>query len=234
MDHGDGDGDGEEEEWKAAKLFLAKGPSATLQFARDDVKAMLYALDAQAMDGPAPDQQEDQQQMSTTPIDPAMSRRQAAWRSLGDMSKSEAKKRFLLLLSSLPRSASVMVVVMDMGAHMGFAHPSFLSFCLTMALVLTLTLTSDGASAAILSKSNIEKCDKRSSKEMKCRQKIVIQLAVAAGKVAPPCFSIIHSIVHACITYHCSHVLYRNTIVSQSSVPSMSMELCDQSIDMER
>ena len=101
MDHGDGDGDGEEEEWKAAKLFLAKGPSATLQFARDDVKAMLYALDAQAMDGPAPDQQEDQQQMSTTPIDPAMSRRQAAWRSLGDMSKSEAKKRFLLLLSSL-------------------------------------------------------------------------------------------------------------------------------------
>ena len=88
-------------EWKAAKLFLAKGPSATLQFARDDVKAMLYALDAQAMDGPAPHQQEDEQQMSSTPIDPAMSRRHAAWRSLGDMTKSDAKKRFLLLLSSL-------------------------------------------------------------------------------------------------------------------------------------
>ncbi|MCO5590701.1 hypothetical protein L7F22_044676 [Adiantum nelumboides] len=42
----------EEEEWKAAKLFMAKGPSATLQFLKEERKALLYALDAQAMESP--------------------------------------------------------------------------------------------------------------------------------------------------------------------------------------
>jgi acyl-CoA-binding protein len=93
----DGDDDAGEQEWRAAKLFLAKGPSAALQFATDDLKSQLYALDAQAMDGPAPAQEEG----SSAFLDPALSRRLQAWRNLGDMTKAEAKKRFLLLLTSI-------------------------------------------------------------------------------------------------------------------------------------
>jgi hypothetical protein len=89
------DDDEGEEEWRAAKLFVAKGPSAALQFASDDLKAQLYAFDAQAMDGPAPHQEEG------SSLDPALSRRLQAWRNLGHMTKPEAKKRFLLLLTSI-------------------------------------------------------------------------------------------------------------------------------------
>ncbi|KAI5078576.1 hypothetical protein GOP47_0006247 [Adiantum capillus-veneris] len=54
-------------------------------------------------------------------------------------------------------------------------------------LAVLLSITSLGIRSswcAILSKSNIEKCDRTTSKDLKCSQKIVVQLAVAAGKSA--------------------------------------------------
>lgn len=88
-----------DEEWKAAKLFMAKGPSATLQYLKDDPKAMLYALDAQAMDGPLSHLAT--AAASSTLMDPALARKHEAWRALGGMSRSEAKRRFVELLSCL-------------------------------------------------------------------------------------------------------------------------------------
>lgn len=87
------EGNGGEEEWKAAKLFMAKGPSATLQFLKDEPKALLYALDAQAIEGPLSHEQ--------ALLDPALSRKQEAWKALGSMSKSHAKRKFVELLSTL-------------------------------------------------------------------------------------------------------------------------------------
>ena len=40
-----------EGEWRAASYFLAKGPSASLQYLQQDVRPQLYALKAQVLDG---------------------------------------------------------------------------------------------------------------------------------------------------------------------------------------
>ncbi|KAI5069800.1 hypothetical protein GOP47_0016101 [Adiantum capillus-veneris] len=96
---GDG-GEGEEEEaWRAAKLFMAKGPSATLQFLKDEPKALLYALDAQAMEGPFLSHEIAAQAPAL--LDPALVRKQEAWKALGSMSKTQAKRAFVQLLSFL-------------------------------------------------------------------------------------------------------------------------------------
>ncbi|MCO5583656.1 hypothetical protein L7F22_037569 [Adiantum nelumboides] len=89
----------EEEEWKAAKLFMAKGPSATLQFLKEEPKALLYALDAQAMEGPFLSHETSAQ--ANHVVDPALARRQEAWKALGPMPKTQVKRSFVLLLSSL-------------------------------------------------------------------------------------------------------------------------------------
>lgn len=59
------------------------------------------------------------------------------------------------------------------------------SIPVSMFLFLVLTsLVFRGSRCTILSKSDIEKCDRTTSKDIKCSHKIVVQLAVAAGKNA--------------------------------------------------
>eukprot|EP00250_Pteridium_aquilinum_P006405 c16340_g1_i1 orf=91-516(+) len=87
-----------EEEWKAAKLFMAKGPSATLQYLKEEPKALLQALDAQAMEGPLAEQAEAH---TSSFLDHALARKQEAWKALGSMSKPQAKRLFVELLSTL-------------------------------------------------------------------------------------------------------------------------------------
>jgi hypothetical protein len=43
-----------EGEWRVASYFLAKGPSARLQYLPKDVRSQLFALKAQALDGDCP------------------------------------------------------------------------------------------------------------------------------------------------------------------------------------
>ncbi|KAL3677506.1 hypothetical protein R1sor_027454 [Riccia sorocarpa] len=85
-----------EKEWRAAQLFMAKGPSATLEFLVDDAKAELYAYRAQALDGPCPHEQD-----GSLTIDPALRKKQEAWASLGDMSKDTAKQKFIQFLTTV-------------------------------------------------------------------------------------------------------------------------------------
>ncbi|KAL2651213.1 hypothetical protein R1flu_019341 [Riccia fluitans] len=85
-----------EKEWRAAQFFMAKGPSATLEFLVDDAKAQLFAYRAQALDGPCPDVQN-----GTLTIDPALRKKQEAWASLGDMSRDTAKRVFVEFLTSV-------------------------------------------------------------------------------------------------------------------------------------
>lgn len=85
-----------EDDWRAAKFFLAKGPSATLQYLKDEPKALMFALEAQALDGSAP--------TTVDPpmfADPVLRRKQEAWRNLNGMPAREAKKRFVDLLTTL-------------------------------------------------------------------------------------------------------------------------------------
>lgn len=85
-----------EKTWRAACYFLAKGPSATLQFLGDDDRARLYAFQAQALDGPCPPGQD-----GALAVDPALRRKQEAWRALDEMSRDEAKKNMVDFLSHL-------------------------------------------------------------------------------------------------------------------------------------
>eukprot|EP01018_Ginkgo_biloba_P019699 Gb_34433 [translate_table: standard] len=87
------DGD---EEWRAAMLFLAKGPSATLQYLKEEPRALLYAYKAQALDGPCPTGQD-----GSLTIDPSLRAKQEVWKALGDMSKAQAKKEYIDLLTQV-------------------------------------------------------------------------------------------------------------------------------------
>lgn len=86
----------EEEEWGKAMLFLAKGPSATLQFLPEKPKALLYAYKAQALDGPCPSGQD-----GSLAIDHALRVKQEAWKALGDMPRTQAKREFIDLLTQV-------------------------------------------------------------------------------------------------------------------------------------
>lgn len=85
-----------EKEWRAAQLFMAKGPSATLQFLVDDAKAQLFAFRAQAVDGPC-----SYGQNGALTIDPSLRKKQEAWASLGDMPRETAKRRFVEFLTTV-------------------------------------------------------------------------------------------------------------------------------------
>ena len=66
MSSGDWEG-----EWRAASYFLAKGPSATLQFLAEGARAHLFALKTQALDGNCPPGQD-----GSLATDPSLRRRQ--------------------------------------------------------------------------------------------------------------------------------------------------------------
>jgi len=85
-----------EEEWERAMLFLAKGPSASLQFLPQESKALLYAYKAQALDGPCPSGQD-----GSLAIDYALRVKQEAWKALGDMPRAQAKREFTDLLTQV-------------------------------------------------------------------------------------------------------------------------------------
>uniref|UniRef100_A0A0C9QV99 TSA: Wollemia nobilis Ref_Wollemi_Transcript_6992_869 transcribed RNA sequence n=1 Tax=Wollemia nobilis TaxID=56998 RepID=A0A0C9QV99_9CONI len=84
----------DDEEWRAAMLFLGKGPSATLQFLSERPKSLLYAYKSQALDGPCPSGED-----GSFAIDHALRVKQEAWKALGDMPKSQAKIEFIKLLT---------------------------------------------------------------------------------------------------------------------------------------
>ncbi|BBM98683.1 hypothetical protein MPTK1_1g15410 [Marchantia polymorpha subsp. ruderalis] len=85
-----------EREWRAAQLFMAKGPSPTLEFLVEDAKAQLFALRAQALDGPCPSGQD-----GYLTTDPALRRKQEAWAALGAMPQVEAKRKFVEFLTTV-------------------------------------------------------------------------------------------------------------------------------------
>lgn len=60
-----------EGEWRAASYFLAKGPSATLQFLAEGARAHLFALKTQALDGNCPPGQD-----GSLATDPSLRKRQ--------------------------------------------------------------------------------------------------------------------------------------------------------------
>eukprot|EP00475_Leptophrys_vorax_P008138 TRINITY_DN15222_c0_g1_i1.p1 TRINITY_DN15222_c0_g1~~TRINITY_DN15222_c0_g1_i1.p1 ORF type:complete len:171 (-),score=17.70 TRINITY_DN15222_c0_g1_i1:83-532(-) len=83
--------------WKAALKFVRKGPSASLQFVADNVRAELYALEAQAIQGPCTEAN-----ALPTPMEDQPRRlRREAWIALGDLSTSEAKKQFVDLITKI-------------------------------------------------------------------------------------------------------------------------------------
>lgn len=85
-----------EGEWRAASYFLAKGPSATVQYLAEDVRAQLFALKAQVLDGDCPPGQD-----GSMAMDPSLRIKQEAWNSLSGMSREEAKRRYVDLLSEV-------------------------------------------------------------------------------------------------------------------------------------
>eukprot|EP00252_Welwitschia_mirabilis_P015590 TRINITY_DN343_c0_g1_i1.p1 TRINITY_DN343_c0_g1~~TRINITY_DN343_c0_g1_i1.p1 ORF type:complete len:148 (+),score=25.89 TRINITY_DN343_c0_g1_i1:106-549(+) len=89
-------GNGEESEWKAAMTFITKGPSATLEFLPQELKTLFYAYKSQALDGPCPSGQD-----GSLAIDHVLRAKQHAWKSLGDMPKSQAKREFIKLLTQV-------------------------------------------------------------------------------------------------------------------------------------
>lgn len=62
-----------EGEWLAASYFLAKGPSARVQYLQKDVRAQLFALKAQALDGDCPPGQD-----GSMALDPSLRVRQVS------------------------------------------------------------------------------------------------------------------------------------------------------------
>ncbi|CAM6087316.1 unnamed protein product [Calypogeia fissa] len=85
-----------DEQWQAAQLFMAKGPSATLEYVEEEVRARLSAYRSQGLDGPCLPWND-----GTLFSDPALRMRQDAWMALGDMPKDEARKMFVDLLTSV-------------------------------------------------------------------------------------------------------------------------------------
>ncbi|XP_024400904.1 acyl-CoA-binding domain-containing protein 1 isoform X4 [Physcomitrium patens] len=85
-----------EGEWRAASYFLAKGPSATLQYLQKDVRSNLFALKAQALDGDCPPGQD-----GSMAMDPSLRIRQEAWNALKGMSREQAKRNFVDLLTEV-------------------------------------------------------------------------------------------------------------------------------------
>ncbi|KAG0568213.1 hypothetical protein M758_6G003000 [Ceratodon purpureus] len=85
-----------EGEWRSASYFLAKGPSASLQYLQRDVSVQLFALKAQALDGDCPPGQD-----GSLAMDPSLRIRQEAWNALSGMSREDAKRRFVDLLSEV-------------------------------------------------------------------------------------------------------------------------------------
>lgn len=71
-----------EGEWRAASYFLAKGPSATLQYLQKDVRSNLFALKAQALDGDCPPGQD-----GSMAMDPSLRIRQVCCGTPVAMSK---------------------------------------------------------------------------------------------------------------------------------------------------
>ncbi|ERN08770.1 hypothetical protein AMTRI_Chr11g156400 [Amborella trichopoda] len=86
-----------EEEWQKAIHFVAKGPSASLQFLSKKPKSLLFAYKAQVLQGPYPSLQLNE----STYDDPDLSGKEAAWKTLGDMPKQQAKREFVALLTML-------------------------------------------------------------------------------------------------------------------------------------
>ena len=62
-----------EGEWRAASYFLAKGPSAKLQYLQTEVRSQLFALKAQALDGDCPPGQD-----GSLAMDPSLRIRQVS------------------------------------------------------------------------------------------------------------------------------------------------------------
>ena len=62
-----------EGEWRAASYFLAKGPSASLQYLQQDVRSQLFALKAQVLDGDCPPGQD-----GSMAMDPSLRIRQVS------------------------------------------------------------------------------------------------------------------------------------------------------------
>jgi hypothetical protein len=62
-----------EGEWRVASYFLAKGPSARLQYLPKDVRSQLFALKAQALDGDCPPGQD-----GSMAMDPSLRLRQVS------------------------------------------------------------------------------------------------------------------------------------------------------------
>lgn len=68
-----------EGEWRAASYFLAKGPSASVQYLQKDVKAQLFALKTQALDGDCPPGQD-----GSMAMDPSLRIRQVSYIPLSE------------------------------------------------------------------------------------------------------------------------------------------------------
>lgn len=86
-----------EHDWLAARFFITKGPSATLQFLKEEPRTWLRAYEAQATEGPCTD---------VNKVDPPvedLSRRRVreAWRKLGGMDQIQAKEKFVALLTNV-------------------------------------------------------------------------------------------------------------------------------------
>lgn len=62
-----------EKEWRAASYFLAKGPSASVQYLNKDVRAQMFALKAQVLDGDCPPGQD-----GSMAMDPSLRTRQVS------------------------------------------------------------------------------------------------------------------------------------------------------------
>lgn len=62
-----------EKEWRAVSYFLAKGPSASVQYLNKDVRAQMFALKAQVLDGDCPPGQD-----GSLAMDPALRTRQVS------------------------------------------------------------------------------------------------------------------------------------------------------------
>lgn len=87
---------GDNGDWAASQVFLHRGPSATLEFLKPDVRAQLYAYQAQARDGSFPEDQD-----LAIISDHTFRRKQEAWRALVGMDKEVAKQKLVALLDEV-------------------------------------------------------------------------------------------------------------------------------------
>eukprot|EP00897_Mesotaenium_endlicherianum_P007902 jgi/Mesen1/713/ME000109S_10928 len=85
-----------EKEWKEARYFIANGPSATLEFLKEEPKIWLHAYHAQALDGPC-----NEAEVEAPLQDLAVRKRRDARRLLGAMPSLEAKQKYVAMLTSV-------------------------------------------------------------------------------------------------------------------------------------